>query len=1436
MAICQEKPDSRKGGETEIWNRENEGGKRVLTRGEKRIVAFVITMVMSFTTVFSAGFVSHAEEVIQSQEMTVEAGKAYETQICETDGIELYEFIPEKTGSYQFYSVGDEDTYGYIYDSEKELLVSANDGGEGMNFSIEGNLEAGQTYYLAVDYFLEQVQGTICWHIDYKGEPQISDSIEEAESEVTEQVTEENQGEAEVYEVEPLKEQDYEYVIEEDGTVTITKYTGTDEEVTIPDSINGTTVSSIGEYTFAENEILTKVRIPKNVASLQYEAFYDCTNLKNVEFEEGSKLQTIGQQTFMGCGSLENFTCPDGVETIEKQAFVACTVLENVQFNENLKTIGEHAFSNTGVKSVIIPDNVTLLGAGCFYQCKKLESVIIGKNVKTIDGVTFYECSALKNVKLSNVVTIASDAFIGTALETIEFPDTLKNIGENAFSYSSLTKVDIPSSVESIGESAFAGCRALKEAKIGNGLAFISESAFAGCDLESIIIGNKVESIKRRAFSNNRNLTKITIPKNVTAIEYAAFAGCTNLEVIELPDTLERVDGKAFEGTKWLANQKDGVVYINSIAYAYKNDSTKKADVEIKKGTTKISGYAFYEKENVATVTIPEGVDEIGEAAFYNSGLEKVSLPDSVKTLGEQAFSTSFSLKEVSTGNGITEIPMFAFNSCDIESLTIGDNVQSIGAFAFSWNTNLKEVTIPKNVTSIAYGAFWGCNSLETITLPDALETLGARAFDNTAWYDNFEDGMIYIDKFAYGYKGNMSENTDLEIKPGTKQIVEYAFDGYSNLNSVTIPDSVTEISDFAFYDCSNMKSVVIPGTVTKIGNMALGLQSSNWENGTQWSDDSRGFWNRGYYEPVSDFTIYGEAGSAAEAYAEKYGLNFVKLKHTVTFKDGDKVLSTQEVESGEAAVPPEVPVKEGYVFAGWDGDYTNVKSDIILTAKWAYKDGWSKDSAGNWFYYENGKMVTGWKQIGRDYYYLHEDGHMASDEWIGDYYIDVNGVWQQNIVRAKWMNSNGKWWYRNEDGSYPANAWKMIDGKWYYFDVSGYMVTGWLQLGSTWYYLGTSGNMQTGWTQIGNQEYYFASGGVMAVGWSIIDGNYHYFYSSGVHAENTWVGSYYVKADGAMAVSEWVDNTYYVNADGIYQTGWLKLDGKWYYLNNSGAKQTGWISVSGTWYYGEPETGALLEKEWLNDTYYFYVGGAMATGWVQIDGTYYYCNASGAKVTNTWVGNYYLKADGSMAVSEWVDDGKYYVDANGVWVQKPVHQHQYELTGSDSEYLYYQCKECQTFYQEYNDIEYVIDLGNGETTTVTGHYEIEMAQEIFEQLNEYRVANGLTELADASEVLQEAADIRGYEIVHTFDHIRPNGVRALSSFSASTRCCAENIAAYQKSAEQVMNDWKESSGHNANMLSEYSESVAISVFAEPYLNKYGDIRYRYYFVQFFAR
>ncbi len=306
-------------------------------------------------------------------------------------------------------------------------------------------------------------------------------------------------------------------------------------------------------------------------------------------------------------------------------------------------------------------------------------------------------------------------------------------------------------------------------------------------------------------------------------------------------------------------------------------------------------------------------------------------------------------------------------------------------------------------------------------------------------------------------------------------------------------------------------------------------------------------------------------------------------------YKEADEMKSDTFVELlGDAFTKDTENINNGYPILKGLKKQGNIVEDN-------QKNGWVQDN-DSWFYYENGKMVTGWKQIGSAYYYLYEDGHMASDEWIGDYYVNADGVWQQNLVPAKWMISDGKWWYRNEDGTYPSNCWKMIEGKWYHFDASGYMETGWLQLGNEWYYLGESGNMQTGWILIRNCYYY-------------------------------------------------------MNAAGVMQTGWLRLDGCWYYLNASGAMQTGWIYVNRTWYYGDPETGALLEEEWLEDTYYFHAGGSMAVGWALIDEVYYYFNVSGVKQTSTWVENYYVKEDGTMATDEWVDNDRYYVDSDGVWM-----------------------------------------------------------------------------------------------------------------------------------------------------------------------------------------
>lgn len=144
------------------------------------------------------------------------------------------------------------------------------------------------------------------------------------------------------------------------------------------------------------------------------------------------------------------------------------------------------------------------------------------------------------------------------------------------------------------------------------------------------------------------------------------------------------------------------------------------------------------------------------------------------------------------------------------------------------------------------------------------------------------------------------------------------------------------------------------------------------------------------------------------------------------------------------------------------------------------------------------------------------------------------------------------------------------------------------------------------------------------------------------------------VETYGKVNTGKWLTNQtgkWYQRADGTYPANkWEKIDGKWYWFNAKGYMQTGWLKLGNTWYYLDPNTGAMYENQWLNNTYYLTSSGAMATGWYKIKGDYYYFSTSGNKVTNKWIdGNYYVKSNGKMAKNEWI--GEYYVDSSGKWV-----------------------------------------------------------------------------------------------------------------------------------------------------------------------------------------
>jgi hypothetical protein len=177
--------------------------------------------------------------------------------------------------------------------------------------------------------------------------------------------------------------------------------------------------------------------------------------------------------------------------------------------------------------------------------------------------------------------------------------------------------------------------------------------------------------------------------------------------------------------------------------------------------------------------------------------------------------------------DSVTSIEYDAFSGCvGLTSVTIGNNVTSIGSNAFERCTSLTSINIPNSVTSIGSSAFSGCTGLTSVIIPDNVTSIGSNAFDGTAWLtawlNNQSDGVVYLGKVAFTYKGDMPENTSIILLDGTKVIAGAAFKYCTSLTSVIIPNSVTSIGWSAFSFCTGLTSVTIGNSVTSIGDAAF--------------------------------------------------------------------------------------------------------------------------------------------------------------------------------------------------------------------------------------------------------------------------------------------------------------------------------------------------------------------------------------------------------------------------------------------------------------------------------------------------------------------------------------------------------------------------------------------------------------------------------------
>lgn len=535
---------------------------------------------------------------------------------------------------------------------------------------------------------------------------------------------------------------------------------------------------------------------------------------------------------------------------------------------------------------------------------------------------------------------------------------------------------------------------------------------------------------------------------------------------------------------------------------------------------------------------------------------------------------------------------------------------------------------------------------------------------------------------------------------------------------------------------------------------------------------------------------------------------------------------------------------QNGYMQTGW----------LQLGNTWYYLKpsgamaiGWEK-VGGDWYYLNSsGAMQTGWLQLGNTWYYLKSSGAMASNEWVdgGVYYVDANGIYipGKTQTTGSWQKDNTGWWYRNADGSYPTDKWEEINSKWYHFNTSGYMETGWITTGDLWYHLAESGELTCGYPNGGETVKLTKTINATCT----TDGYQEYTCSKCGETHQVILP----KTGHNYQVSKKVDATCTADGYDVYtctnckdtytKTTQQKLG---HDFSKKIDHKDSTCTVKGYDLYKCSRCGETKKTELaLVDHNYQLSKTVKAT--CTADGYKEYtcsmCNKSYQEKLPKTGHDYDMNTEVERVDSTCSTHGhvnyacKVCGDIKTVELDLNPENHSYTETGRDLQYIYYKCSECGAEKKEFNDQEYTIDLGNGKTTTVVGHFDLEMRDKILEIINEKRAyyAGGipLLSLAGDTTSLQDAANTRAIEITYSYSHTRPNGNRAITDLYPYAHTDAENLAKGQSSAEQVCDDWFSSPTHNRNIVNNSYRTIGISVFCQ----KLGEDDYVNNFSQLFS-
>lgn len=494
------------------------------------------------------------------------------------------------------------------------------------------------------------------------------------------------------------------------------------------------------------------------------------------------KLGDKGTLTISGTGEMYNYSMADapwkeqkdlisalvvenGATSIGSSTFDGYTSLKSIKLASTVKSIGNNAFSNTGITSLDLPEGMESIGLGAFYNCEKMTELKLPESLTTLNNGAFAFCKGLTAVTLPNKITfIGALAFEEcTGLTSITIPENVTEIRNQAFYYcTALTMVELPKALQTVGDNAF------YETKL-------QDVYYAGTeeDWDKIAIGLKNEPL------TNANLHCMGA---VVVISGTCGGALT-----------WKLDSK---GTLTISGTGAMTDYTKSGVAPWNKDYEEIRFVVIENGVTTIGEYAFENCTLLESVAISDSVEKIGKYAFSGcSALKRISLPDSIAQIGDHAFRAS-GLEAVKIPEGVTLLGEGTFARCpNLQTVELPSTLQTIRENAFI-GSGLNKIILPENLKYIGYECFYECTNLEEIKIPDSVTILDYSVFE----------GCSSLKKVT--------------LSKGLKRISQTMFAMCHNLTEITIPDSITYIGEGAFFQCKKLKDVYYTGSQKKWGKL----------------------------------------------------------------------------------------------------------------------------------------------------------------------------------------------------------------------------------------------------------------------------------------------------------------------------------------------------------------------------------------------------------------------------------------------------------------------------------------------------------------------------------------------------------------------------------------------------------------------------------------